>query len=81
MDERLLTDERCELLFSANYDGDYTFIKLSARVPIVQYALKNNIESDKELENVLGDYLARSTALRRRRNTWYLVSAIRGEEL
>ena len=57
------------------------FIKLSARVPIVQYALKNNIESDKELENVLGDYLARSTALRRRRNTWYLVSAIRGEEL
>lgn len=25
MDERLLTDERCELLFSANYDGDYTF--------------------------------------------------------
>lgn len=57
------------------------FIKLSARVPIVQYALKNNIESDKELENVLGNYLARSTALRRRRNTWYLVSAIRGEEL
>lgn len=25
LDERLLTDERCRLLFSANYDGDYTF--------------------------------------------------------
>lgn len=25
IDERLLTDDRCELLFKANYDGDYTF--------------------------------------------------------
>ena len=25
IDERLLTDEKCELLFNANYDGDYTF--------------------------------------------------------
>lgn len=25
MDERLLTDEKCEILFSAKYDGDYTF--------------------------------------------------------
>ena len=25
MDERILTDEKCRLLFSANYDGDYTF--------------------------------------------------------
>ena len=25
MDERLLTDERCEMLFKAKYDGDYTF--------------------------------------------------------
>lgn len=25
LDERLLTKEKCELLFSANYDGDYTF--------------------------------------------------------
>lgn len=25
LDERLLTDEKCELLFNANYDGDYTF--------------------------------------------------------
>ena len=25
LDERLLTDERCELLFSSNYDGDFTF--------------------------------------------------------
>lgn len=25
IDERLLTDEKCELLFKANYDGDYTF--------------------------------------------------------
>ncbi|MBP3806041.1 MAG: hypothetical protein J6I76_19505 [Oribacterium sp.] len=25
MDERLLTDEKCKLLFDANYDGDYTF--------------------------------------------------------
>ncbi len=25
MDERLLTDEKCEKLFNANYDGDYTF--------------------------------------------------------
>ncbi len=25
MDERILTEEKCELLFSASYDGDYTF--------------------------------------------------------
>ena len=25
IDERLLTDERCKLLFNANYDGDFTF--------------------------------------------------------
>ena len=25
MDERILTDEKCELLFSSSYDGDYTF--------------------------------------------------------
>lgn len=25
LDERLLTDEKCELLFSSNYDGDFTF--------------------------------------------------------
>ena len=25
LDERLLTDEKCAMLFSANYDGDYTF--------------------------------------------------------
>ncbi len=25
IDERLLTEERCELLFNARYDGDYTF--------------------------------------------------------
>lgn len=25
MDERLLTEEKCEMLFDANYDGDYTF--------------------------------------------------------
>ena len=25
IDERLLTDEKCKLLFSSNYDGDYTF--------------------------------------------------------
>ena len=25
LDERLLTDEKCEMLFSANYDGDMTF--------------------------------------------------------
>ena len=25
MDERILTDEKCKMLFSAKYDGDYTF--------------------------------------------------------
>lgn len=25
LDERLLTDEKCKILFSANYDGDFTF--------------------------------------------------------
>ncbi len=25
MDERILTDEKCRLLFNANYDGDFTF--------------------------------------------------------
>ena len=25
MDERLLTDEKCKVLFNSNYDGDFTF--------------------------------------------------------
>ena len=25
MDERLLTDEKCEVLFNSKYDGDYIF--------------------------------------------------------
>lgn len=25
LDERLLTDEKCQMLFTSNYDGDYTF--------------------------------------------------------
>lgn len=25
LDERILTDEKCKMLFSSNYDGDYTF--------------------------------------------------------
>ena len=25
LDERLLTDEKCEMLFGSNYDGDFTF--------------------------------------------------------
>lgn len=53
LDERLLNDERCKLLFSAKYDGDYTFAfdnisdydlihnKLSL---IRKYTKKNNIK-------------------------------------
>lgn len=56
------------------------FIKLAGIVPIVQYAIINNIEDDRELEKVLCNYLSPSTALRRRRNTWYLISGLRGDE-
>ena len=67
--EKLSTDKQHEC-----------FIKLSGRIPIVQYAIKNDIVSDRDLEEVLGRFLSPSTALRRRRNTWYLISALRGDE-
>ncbi len=56
------------------------FIKMAAAIPIVQYAIVEDIKDDRELERVLSDYLSPSTAIRRRRNTWYLISALRGEE-
>ena len=37
MDERILTEEKCELLFSASYDGDYTFA-LSREAPVNTFA-------------------------------------------
>ena len=61
-------------------DQHECFIKLAGLIPIVQYAVKNNIEDDRTLEKVLNEYLSPTTALRRIRNTWYLVAAIRGEE-
>lgn len=56
------------------------FIKLAGNIPIIQYAIKNNIDTSEELEKELMKYLAPTTALRRRRNTWYLISALRGDE-
>lgn len=41
LDERLLTDEKCELLFKANYDGDYTFaFDNVADYPLIEKKLK-----------------------------------------
>ncbi len=56
------------------------FIKLSARIPIVQEAIKQGISSANELEVYLKKYLSPITAIRRRRNTWVLIDNLRGAE-
>ena len=53
------------------------FVKLSARVPIVQYAIKHGISDSKALEEVMRMYLSESTAERRRRNTWDMIVKLR----
>lgn len=54
------------------------FIKLAGRIPIIQEALKNNIMTSKELEDLLNIYLSPKTALRRKKNNWVLIYKIRG---
>ena len=51
--------------------------KLSGRVPIVQYAIKHGTPDAKALEEVMRMYLSKSTAERRRRNTWDMVVKLR----
>lgn len=53
------------------------FVKLAGRVPIVQYAIKHGIPDAKALEEVMYKYLSKSTAERRRRNTWDMVVMLR----
>ena len=53
------------------------FVKLSGRVPIVQYAIKHGTPDAKALEEVMRMYLSKSTAERRRRNTWDMVIKLR----
>lgn len=53
------------------------FIKLSGRVPIVQYAIKQGLSDVKSLEMVMGQYLSESTVKRRRKNTWDMITMLR----
>lgn len=64
-------EKRCEV------EQNDCFVKLSGRVPIVQYAIKNGTPDAKALEEVLCLYLSKSTAERRRRNTWDMVVRLR----
>lgn len=54
--------------------------KLSARIPIVQEAMKKDICDIDKLEQLLNIYLSAATALRRRRNTWDLIVLAQGCE-
>ncbi len=54
------------------------FVKLSARIPIVQEAIKLGINNQTDLENHLKRYLSYTTAVRRRKNTWVLIEKLQG---
>ena len=44
LDERLLDDEKCRLLFSANYDGDYTLNRMRHLLRVF-HSISNRNES------------------------------------
>ena len=56
------------------------FIKLAARIPIIQEAIKLGITNQKDLEEHLSRYLSQTTATRRRKNTWMLIEKLQGCE-
>lgn len=55
------------------------FDKLACRIPVVQYAIQNDIYDGNEIEMLLQQYLAETTAKRRRKNTLDLILRLRGE--
>ena len=55
------------------------FDKLACRIPVVQYAIQNDIYDGNEVEILLQHYLAETTAKRRRKNTLDLILRLRGE--
>lgn len=59
---------------------DDCFAKLALKIPIVQETIRLNIESPKELEAHLVNYISPVTAIRRRKNTWLLIEKVRGGE-
>lgn len=52
MDERLLTDEKCKMLFSAKYDGDYTFAFDSIRDYDLIHSKLKMIRSHTKVRNI-----------------------------
>lgn len=51
-------------------------VKLSLRIPIIQYCFKNLIFSPEDVEELLNDYLSKSTALRRKNNVLTIINMI-----
>ena len=56
------------------------FTKLSMRIPIIQCALKKQVDNYEALEELLRLYLSATTALRRRKNTMDFLIMIEGKK-
>lgn len=52
--------------------------KLSLRIPIVQYCLKNNIKCPNNIERIMNNFLSEKTALRRKSNVCKIINLIIG---
>lgn len=58
LDERLLTDEKCELLFNSKYDGDYTFAFDNVQeYDLIQKKLKMIRSSSSKTKNTIKFYV------------------------
>lgn len=55
---------------------DDVLIKISLKIPIIQYCLKHNAIESQEIEKVLNKYLSPTTALRRKSNVVKIVKKI-----
>ena len=55
--------------------------KLTGLIPIVQYAIINQLNDVLDLQTVLMKYLSEKTAVRRRKNCWDLVEMFRKEDV
>ena len=55
---------------------DDILIKLSLRIPIIQYCFNNSIFIPKHIEKVLNNYLSKSTAKRRKNNVFTIINMV-----
>lgn len=54
------------------------FTKLAAKIPVIREAIRQDINTARDLEVFLNNYLSPITAIRRRKNTWDLIEKLRG---